>query len=38
VAERGLTEMIRFGLSEFWTEDDARDAAIIIRKVAEALA
>lgn len=37
-AERGLKEMVRFGLNEFWTEQDVRDAATIVQKVAVHLA
>jgi len=36
-AERALREMIRLDLNEFWTEDDVRDAARAIQKVARAM-
>jgi dTDP-4-amino-4,6-dideoxygalactose transaminase len=32
--ERSLTEMVRLNLNEFWTEEDVRDAAEAILKVA----
>jgi len=35
VAERVLREMVRINLNEFWTEQDVRDAARIVNKVAE---
>ena len=34
-AERMLKEMVRVSLNEFWAEEDVRDAAAIILKVAE---
>jgi len=34
-AERALKEMLRFSLNEFWTEQDVRDAATIVCKVAD---
>ena len=34
-AELALREMIRFSINEFWTEQDVREAAQIIHKVAQ---